>query len=89
MWSISNGLVLLSSDPGRVMKVSENLGILADLFVTDQPNVENCLGCSPGENTGGGDEVIAFAPLNEAPWGVVMRQKSFEVFAPTQRLIMV
>ena len=33
--------------------------------------------------------MIAFAPLNEAPWGVVMRQKSFEVFAPTQRLMVV
>jgi PAS domain S-box-containing protein len=85
----STGRVLLSADPSRVMQISGEPGILADLFVADKPGVENCLGCVAGDNSEGRDEVIAFAPLNEAPWGVVVRQKSVEVFAATRRLMVV
>ena len=83
------GQVLLSSDPARVMQTSEEPAVVADLFVADKPGVENCLGCVAGDNAEGRDEVIAFAPLNEAPWGVVVRQKSVEVFASTRRLMVV
>jgi PAS domain S-box-containing protein len=85
----ATGRILLSADPSRIMQASEEPGVLADLFVADKPGVENCLGCVAGENSEGRDEVIAFAPLNEAPWGVVVRQKSVEVFAPTRRLMVV
>ena len=85
----STGRVLLSTDPSRVMQIDGEPGIVAELFVADKPGVENCLGCAGGEDSDGRDEVIAFAPLNEAPWGVVVRQKSVEVFAPTRRLMIV
>ena len=32
-------------------------------------------------------EVIAFAPLSQAPWGVLVRQKASELMAPVNRLL--
>ena len=85
----SSGQVLLSSAPDRIMQISEEPDILTNLFVAGKPGVENCLGCVAGDNNEGRDEVIAFAPLKEAPWAVVVRQKSMEVFAPTRRLMVI
>ena len=33
-----------------------------------------------------GDEVVAFAPLSQALWGVVIRQNAAEAFAPVRSL---
>ena len=82
----ANGLVLVSTRPERILSTSDEGGIVSNLFVAGKPGVESCLGCSGGEANFAQDEVIAFAPLKLAPWGVVVRQKAQEVFAPVRRL---
>jgi len=83
----AHGHILASSIPNRVLTTQDADDVVNKLFVAGKPGVENCLGCSEGDLNGLSDEVVAFAPLAEAPWGVVIRQKSSEVFAPVRRLM--
>lgn len=83
-----HGHILASSNPSRVLTTQDADDVVNKLFVSGKPGVENCLGCSEGDLNGLSDEVVAFAPLAEAPWGVVIRQKSSEVFAPVRRLML-
>jgi signal transduction histidine kinase/HAMP domain-containing protein len=80
------GLVLISTRSERILQASDQDNILSKLFVAGQPGVETCLGCYGNEPSETSDEVVAFAPLTQAPWGVVVRQKAAEVFAPVRRL---
>lgn len=83
----SRGLILMSTQVERVMTVYEYERILNNLFLDDSPGVETCLGCSDEILDGSNDEVIAFARLNYIPWGVIVRQKANEVFAPVRMLM--
>ena len=85
----AHGHILASSDPRRLLSGHGDDDIVNRLFVAGQPGVENCIGCSDSEISEFSDEVVAFAPLAEAPWGVVIRQKSSEVFALVRRLMLV
>ena len=51
------------------------------------PDFETCLGCAESETLELTDEVIAFAPLHQAPWGVIVRQMRSELMAPVNRLL--
>ena len=83
-----HGHILASTDPSRLLTTENADDVVNKLFVAGKPGVENCLGCSEGDQSGFTDEVVAFAPLVEAPWGVVIRQKSSEVFTPVRRLML-
>ncbi|HSO27013.1 MAG TPA: GAF domain-containing protein [Anaerolineales bacterium] len=83
-----NGLVLISNRPERVLSTHELDLVLQNFLSSAEPGVETCLGCY-GSETEARDEVIAFAPLKNAPWGVVVRQKAEEVFAPVRRLTII
>lgn len=82
----ADGRVLVTShvdhpmEPGTVESVRE-------LFFGGEPGVETCLGCSDLDTPESGDEVIAFAPLTQAPWGVIVRQQASELMAPVNRLL--
>ncbi len=80
----SDGLVLISTNPERVLSTSDQAGLLRQLFAADKVVVETCVGCNDGETSAG--QVVAFAPMIEAPWGMVVHQDSDEVFAPVNRL---
>lgn len=82
----SSGLVLISSLPERVMTNVDRRSILDRLFIAYEPGVGTCLGCSNEDAREVGDEVIAFAPLSQALWGVVIRQNAAEAFAPVRSL---
>ncbi|HWQ83003.1 MAG TPA: GAF domain-containing protein, partial [Anaerolineales bacterium] len=84
-----HGHVLASTDPSRLLTTQEHDSVVNKLFVAGKPGVENCLGCSNDPLSEFSDEVVAFAPLSEAPWGVVIRQKASEVFALVRRLMLV
>ncbi len=59
--------------------------IIQNLFVEGKPMVEACLGCTGDEMKETGT-VIAFAPLSQAPWGVVIWHDSEVLFAPVRQL---
>ncbi len=84
-----HGHILASSNPTRVLTNVSQDEVVNKLFVSGKPGVENCLGCSNNQLSELTDEVVAFAPLAEAPWGVVIRQESVEVFSLVRRLILV
>lgn len=98
----SSGTILYSSNlaagkAGEITTAARSPGgpaLLSRLFSAGQPGVETCLGCEPAgiSLSTGSDlesplaEVIAFAPLRQAPWGVILRQPTDELFAPARRL---
>ncbi len=83
----ADGRVLISSQPGRIRAVSQPEALVSKFFVAGRPVVETCLGCAGNDPAEGSDEVIAFAPLSRAPWGVVVRQKANELMAPVNQLL--
>lgn len=82
----SSGRVLISSIATRTNQTIDNLDVINRLFIEGKPGVETCLGCSGEADFEVSDEVIAFAPLQRVPWGVVVQQRSQEAFAPVHKL---
>lgn len=80
----ADGLILISTHSDRILTISNQADLLSELFVADEPRVETCVGCSAEESPEPGDQVMAFAPMSQAPWGVVVRQESDEVLAPVR-----
>lgn len=81
----AHGHVLLSTHADQ-SPVSQDTSLLVSrFFIASQPGAETCLGCYGSEEQTS-DEVIAFAPLTQAPLGVVVRQKALETFAPVRQL---
>jgi len=81
----ATGVILISTHPNSQNGLPYLPNILDQFFVAGEPGVETCLGCS-GAEAPDSDEVVAFAPLKQAPWGVIIRQKAREVFSPVRRL---
>ncbi|MEW6405359.1 MAG: GAF domain-containing protein, partial [Chloroflexota bacterium] len=82
-----DGQVLVSIPPDRTLTPDTVEKLMTQLFVEGKPTVESCLGCT-GEDLGETGTVIAFAPLKQAPWGVVIWHDSAELFAPVRQIAM-
>lgn len=82
----ASGLILISTHPDRALTVSDQADLLSELLVAGEPTVETCVGCDAREPPEVEDQVMAFAPLTQTRWGLVVRQESDEVFAPVHRL---
>jgi len=75
-----DGTVLLSTKSARAFTKSDHGRFLADLIQKGKPVVSACHNCH--EDDGGRErEVMAFAPLRFAPWGVGIRQSEQEALA--------
>ncbi len=84
----AQGRVLVSSQTERTVDYGLTEDVFSRLFVSGKPGVETCLGCGASDSAGASGEVIAFAPLTQAPWGVIFRQQADELMAPANRLLM-
>ncbi len=81
------GTILASTRPERVGSQSDHGNTLAGLIRDHRQAVSACHDChTTAENAEPSPEVLAFAPLNRAPWGVTVRQSEEEVFASTYLL---
>ena len=80
-----DGRVLVSTPPDRTLTADTIAKITTELFVEGQPTVESCLGCT-GEEMNETGTVIAFAPLKQAPWGVVIWHDTAQLFARVRQL---
>jgi signal transduction histidine kinase/PAS domain-containing protein len=81
------GRVVFSNQEERLLKDNTEDLILTHLFQYHEGGVETCIGCpgtTPDELS---DEVVAFAPLDSVPLGVVIRQPAQEVFSSVRRLV--
>jgi signal transduction histidine kinase len=77
------GMVLASTQPGRAFINSDHGRFLAGLIRDKKAVVGACHTCH--EQNGFPErerEVVAFAPLKSAPWGVSIRQAEKEALAP-------
>ncbi len=85
-----NGIVLARTKPGsppEVFERSDHPGRFAELISQGEATVGTCHRCHGiNEELQRRRDVLAFAPLSTASWGVVIRQSEEEALAPTQQL---
>ena len=81
----ATGTVLASTKEGRALTPSDHGRILATLIEQKKPLVATCHSCHHNNGVPEGD-VMAFAPLRFAPWGVNVREVETPVQAETVTL---
>ena len=88
----SHGIVIASSNPSRIFTGSDHNRFLANLIAEKMSAFRRCHRCHTGEKVQGEDadersnDVLAFSPLEIAPWGVSILQPEKDVFAPARNL---
>ena len=95
----SHGIVIASSNPNRIFTGSDHDRFLAGLIEKKMSVVRRCHRCHTDEKVIGNDvyesskdvderstDVLAFSPLEMAPWGVSILQPEKDVFAPAREL---
>jgi signal transduction histidine kinase len=84
------GTVLASTIADDVLQENPHQSLMADLAQSKDGSSGSCHSCH--QTAGATDqpaqekEVMAFAPLEAAPWGVLIRQEESEALAPARRL---
>jgi signal transduction histidine kinase len=82
-----SGLIIASTRRSRVGRHSDHQSTFATLIQTRQSTVSTCHDChSKSQASARQREVLVFAPLERAPWGVTIRQSEDEVFASVHQL---
>jgi signal transduction histidine kinase len=84
-----NGTILASNIVGHAFKPGDQDGQFTGLINKHQPVIGECHQChsvNGEERITRIDEVLAFVPLESAPWGVAVRQPAEEVLAPANQL---
>jgi signal transduction histidine kinase/cytochrome b subunit of formate dehydrogenase len=83
----SRGNVLASSRPGQVLERSDHEGQIASMIQQGRAVSGTCHEChvSAGQQLRSTD-VMAFAPMESAPWAVLIRQSQDEALAPARTL---
>ena len=83
----SQGVVLASSNRALLFRKSDHTDQFAEMIAANRPTVGGCHSChEAGSSSGVEPDILAFAPLSVAPWGVAIRQSEAEVLAPTRGL---
>jgi signal transduction histidine kinase len=84
------GTVLASTSPGELLQENPHEALVANLTQTEASSAGSCHSCHQSEDAAVSEprekEVMAFAPLEAAPWGVLIRQRESEALAPARRL---
>lgn len=81
----SRGTILASTRANQVLKTTDHAAQMPDLIARRQATASACHSCHVGDGTQPDStaEVMAFAPLTLAPWGVIIRQSEDEALAHT------
>ena len=82
-----NGVILASTRRERIGQASDHGDTLVGMIHDHRPAVSTCHDChttaaAPGPQR----QVLAFAPLERAQWGITVRQSEDEVFAASRQL---
>lgn len=84
-----NGIVVARTEPGPKIlpfERSDHSGRFAALINTGQPARGVCHTCHEPGQTVERRDVLAFVPLSQARWGVIIRQSEDEALAPAREL---
>ncbi|MGW8272678.1 MAG: sensor histidine kinase [Thermodesulfovibrionales bacterium] len=84
----SNGIIISSNDRTRILTHSDHEHFLGSLIAQKKSNVGTCHRCHEGKASGAPakPDMLAFAPLSIAPWGVAVREPKESVYAPATTL---
>ncbi|MDH3384377.1 MAG: HAMP domain-containing protein, partial [Deltaproteobacteria bacterium] len=83
----SQGVIIASNDPRKILTCAQQNKFLNVLISDRKGSVINCHRCK--ESSSGnkrGRDMLAFAPLSVAPWGISVRDPREKVFAPSVSL---
>jgi len=83
-----DGVIIASSDLQRVLTGSDHNRFFAGLIAEKKSSVGTCHRCheSGGDEASRTVDMVAFAPLTYAPWGVSVREPRERIMAPVTRL---
>jgi len=83
----SKGMIIASNDPRRILTCGDRYRFLKGLVTERKGSVQSCHRCKEGASDRGRErDMLAFAPLSMAPWGVIVRDPQESVFSPSASL---
>jgi signal transduction histidine kinase len=83
----SRGVIIASNDPRRILTCSERYKFLGTLISEKKRTVLSCHRCKEASPDSRREkEMLAFAPLSMAPWGIIVRDPQEAVFLPSLQL---
>lgn len=82
----SHGIIIASNDPHRTFTYADHDRFLGNLIKEKRAQVSKCHRCHAEGVDGREADMMAFAPLSFAPWGVTVRQPESVVFGPSTDL---
>lgn len=84
----SNGVVISSSNPSHTLTQYNRNNFFTALISQKKESVARCHHCHIAESASSKrDMVLAFAPLEMAPWGISIQEPREDIFAPARKLI--
>ena len=82
-----HGVIIASNDPRRILTCGDRYRFLKGLVTERKGSVQSCHRCKEGAPEKGRErDMLAFAPLSMAPWGVIVRDPQDSVFSPSSSL---
>lgn len=83
----ANGIVIASSHPANVLTQCNRGQFFTMLISEKQERVATCHHChQTGDTTEKESSIVAFTPLETAPWGISVQELSKDVFTPVDKL---
>jgi signal transduction histidine kinase len=79
----SHGIIIASNNPERIFTGSDHNKFLENLIKNKEYVVKKCHRCHGASLP---TDILAFAPLTTAPWGISILQPEEDVFAPARKL---
>jgi signal transduction histidine kinase len=84
----NHGIIISSNKLQRILTCSDHNEFLVNLIASKKSSVGTCHRCHLQENQWEErtKDMLAFAPLSVAPWGITVREPQEIIFAPTTQL---
>jgi signal transduction histidine kinase len=83
----SNGMIISSSDPSRILTQCERKNFFATIISEKKERVTTCHSCHfSGARNEKKNMILAFVPLEMAPWGVSIQEPEEDVFTPASNM---
>lgn len=82
----SNGIVIASSKPSRVLTYCDYNKFFSSIISRKKEQITMCHQCHDTNRKKRSTNVVAFVPLDMAPWGVAIQDAEENVFAPSKKL---
>lgn len=82
----SNGIVIASSKPTRSLTYCDYNKFFSSIINSKKERIARCHQCHDTEGQRRSTNVVAFVPMEMAPWGVAIQEPEEEVFSPSKKL---